>query len=199
MAKSRQDQEVFWVQPKERGVIELDDFHVPRSMRKLLRQEPFEIRINTAFNDVIEGCAESGPGRNDTWINEKILALFVDLHRAGLAHSVEAWRGDSLVGGLYGLSMGAAFFGESMFTREANASKYALCHLAAIMRAGDYRLLDTQFITDHLKQFGAVEIAHDDYMAKLGDALGHMGRFEGPLSYSEIKRVLFSQWSTQTS
>ena len=199
MAKSRKEQEVFWVQPKERGVIEVDKFHVPRSMRKLLRQEYFEIRINTAFNEVIEGCAESGPGRDDTWINEQILALFVDLHRAGLAHSVEAWRGDSLVGGLYGLSMGAAFFGESMFTRENNASKYALCHLAAIMRSGDYQLLDTQFITEHLKQFGAVEIAHDDYMKKLGVALSQMGRFEGPLPHSDIKRLLISQSSTQTS
>ncbi len=199
MAKSREDSEVFWVQPKERGIIELENFHVPRSMRKLLRTEAFEVRVDTAFPDVIEGCAESGPDRDDTWINDQIADLFLDLHDAGLAHSVETWQDDELVGGLYGLSMGAAFFGESMFTRETNASKYALCHLVAILKAGGYRLLDTQFITDHLKQFGAIEITHKDYMNALGDALGHMGRFNGPLPYSEIKRLLLSQSSTHTS
>ena len=199
MAKSRQGQDVFWVQPKERGIIELDQFHVPRSLRKLLRREAFDVRIDTAFEAVIEGCAESGPDREDTWINEQIFDLFMVLHRAGLAHSVESWRDGKLAGGLYGLSMGAVFFGESMFTREANASKYALCHLVAIMKASGYRLLDTQFITDHLKQFGAVEVSHQDYMARLSDALGYMGHLMGPLPYSEIESLLFSQSSTQTS
>ncbi len=199
MAKSRQDRDVFWVQPKERGIIELEKFHVPRSLRKLLRHEVFEIRVDTAFESVIEGCAESGPDREDTWINEEIVGLFMDLHNAGLAHSIEAWRDDQLAGGLYGLSMGAVFFGESMFTRESNASKIALCHLVAMMKAGSYRLLDTQFITDHLKQFGATEISHQSYMAKLSDSLGHMGHFGEPLPYSEIERLLFSQSNTQTS
>ena len=199
MAKSRQDRDVFWVQPKERGIIELENFHVPRSLRKLLRHEVFEIRVDTAFESVIEGCAESGPDREDTWINEEIVDLFMDLHNAGLAHSIEAWRDGQLAGGLYGLSMGAVFFGESMFTRVSNASKVALCHLVAMMKAGGYKLLDTQFITDHLQQFGATEISHQSYMVKLSDALGHMGHFGNPLPYSEIDRLLFSQSKTQTS
>jgi leucyl/phenylalanyl-tRNA--protein transferase len=199
MAKSRHEQEVYWVQPKERGVIPLDRFHVPRSMRKLLRREAFEVRIDSAFEAVIDGCAEAGLDREDTWINDQIVELFSDLFTAGLAHSVETWLDGELVGGLYGLSMGAVFFGESMFTRMNNASKYALCHLVAVMKAGGYRLLDAQFITDHLMQFGAVVIAHKDYMVQLGEALGHMGQFKGPLPYSEIESLLFSQSNTQTS
>lgn len=199
MAKSREGDEVFWVQPKERGIIELDAFHVPRSLKKLLRRNAFEVRVDSDFEAVIEGCAETTPGRDDTWINDQIAELFIDLHRAGLAHSVETWCDGELVGGLYGLSMGAVFFGESMFTRQTNASKYALCHLVAILKAGGYQLLDTQFITDHLMQFGAKEISHQDYMERLGGALSHMGRFEGPLPYSEIDRLLLTQSSTHTS
>jgi leucyl/phenylalanyl-tRNA---protein transferase len=199
MAKSRDDQEVYWVQPKERGIIPLQKFHVPRSLRKILRRTTFEITLDTAFDAVIAGCAESGPSREDTWINKKIVDLFTDLFDAGIAHSVEVWVADQLVGGLYGLSMGAVFFGESMFTRQDNASKIALCHLVAIMKAGGYRLLDTQFITDHLERFGAIEIAHADYMKELGDALGHIGQFGPALPYSEIERLLFSHPNTQTS
>lgn len=199
MAKSRTEQDVHWVQPKERGIIPLDQFHVPRSLRKVLRKGIFEIRTDSAFDAVIEGCAESGPNREDTWINDQIVELFTDLFDAGLAHSVETWIDDKLVGGLYGLAMGSVFFGESMFTRRDNASKVALCHLVAIMKEGGYRLLDTQFITDHLAQFGAVEIDHKDYMKELGVALGHLGRFGLPLPYSEIERLLFSQSRIQTS
>lgn len=199
MAKSRDEEEVYWVQPKERGVIPLDKFHIPKSLRKLLRKEVFEIRTDSAFTEVMLGCAESGPGREDTWINEQIIDLFSSLFDAGLAHSVEAWIDDQLVGGLYGLAMGSVFFGESMFTRHDNASKVTLCHLIAILKKGGYRLLDTQFITDHLTQFGAVEMPHKDYMQELGDALSHLGRFGPPLPYSDIERLLFSQSSTQTS
>ncbi|MBT7449500.1 MAG: leucyl/phenylalanyl-tRNA--protein transferase [Rhodospirillaceae bacterium] len=199
MAKSREEREVYWVQPKERGVIPLDQFHVPKSLRKVLRKDVFEVRVDTAFDAVILGCAESGPNREDTWINEQIIELFSDLFEAGLAHSVEAWVDNQLVGGLYGLAMGSVFFGESMFTRQDNASKVALCHLVAIMKNGGYRLLDTQFITGHLMQFGAVELHHQDYMRELGDALGQLGRFGPPLPYSEMGRLLFSQSSTQTS
>lgn len=199
MAKSRHDEEVYWVQPKERGVIPLDQFHVPRSLKKLLKRQEFEVRVDSAFTDVISACAQSQPDREDTWINDQIVSLFTDLFNAGLAHSVETWKDGELAGGLYGLSMGAVFFGESMFTRVDNASKYALCHLVAIMKAGGYRLLDAQFITDHLKQFGAVEIDHDDYMTQLGDALSHMGRFDGPVLYSNMERLLSLQSNTQTS
>ncbi|MDG2243827.1 MAG: leucyl/phenylalanyl-tRNA--protein transferase [Rhodospirillaceae bacterium] len=199
MAKSRDEEEVYWIQPKERGVIPLANFHVPKSLRKILRKEIFEIRVDTAFKDVMLGCAESVPGREDTWINEQIIDLFYSLFDAGLAHSVEAWIDDQLVGGLYGLAMGSVFFGESMFTRRDNASKVTLCHLIAILKKGGYRLLDTQFITDHLTQFGAVELPHKNYMRELGEALSHLGRFGPPLPYSGIERLLFSQSSTQTS
>ena len=199
MAKSRHETEVYWVQPKERGIIPLDQFHIPRSLKKNLRKTDLDIRVDSDFVGVIAGCAESQPGRDDTWINEEIVGLFSDLFDAGLVHTVETWRGDRLVGGLYGLSMGGAFFGESMFSRESNASKIALCHLAGIMKNGGYRLLDTQFMTKHLSQFGAVEISHKDYLAELSDALGYVGRFGAPLSYSELESVLSSQSRTQTS
>ncbi len=199
MAKSRHETEVYWVQPKERGIIPLDQFHIPRSLKKSLRKSELDIRVDSDFAGVIAGCAESQPGREDTWINEEIVALFSDLFDAGLVHTVEAWRDETLVGGLYGLSMGGAFFGESMFSRQTNASKIALCHLAGIMKKGGYRLLDTQFMTKHLRQFGAIEIAHKDYLAELSDALGYAGRFGPPLTYSELENVLSSQSNTQTS
>ena len=199
MAKSRHDQDVYWVQPKERGIIPLVDFHIPKSLRKALRRSAFTVRIDTAFEEVISGCAESSSDREDTWINQKIVELFYDLFEAGLAHSVEVWDDDELVGGLYGLAMGAVFFGESMFTRRDNASKIALCYLVALMKTGGYLLLDTQFITEHLKQFGAIEISHDDYMQQLDAALKKMARF-GPIpDQSEIERLLFSQSKTHTS
>ncbi|MEQ9449909.1 MAG: leucyl/phenylalanyl-tRNA--protein transferase, partial [Rhodospirillaceae bacterium] len=150
MAKSRGDSDVFWVQPKLRGIIPLDEFHVPRSLKKRLRKETFTVTVDKAFPDVIAGCAQSAEDRSDTWINDRIVGLFTHLHHAGLVHSVEAWKDGKLAGGLYGLAMGGAFFGESMFTRENDASKVALCHLVGILKWGDFTLLDTQFITDHL-------------------------------------------------
>lgn len=199
MAKARDDDEVYWVQPKERGVIPLNAFHVPRSLRKTLKKKNYDVKIDTAFTAVIDGCAETTHDREETWINDQIRELFLDLFDAGLAHSVETWIDGKLAGGLYGLSMGAVFFGESMFTRRDNASKIALCYLVATMKAGKYRLLDTQFINDHLKHFGAIEIAHKDYMADLGDALCHMGQFGPVPDYSEAERLLFSQSKTHTS
>lgn len=199
MAKARDEEEVYWVQPKERGIIPLNAFHVPRSLRKSLKKKNYEVRIDTAFTAVIDGCAETTHGREETWINDQIRELFVDLFDAGLAHSVETWMDGELAGGLYGLSMGAVFFGESMFTRRDNASKIALCYLVATMKSGQYRLLDTQFINDHLKNFGAIEIAHKDYMADLGDALCHLGKFGPVPDYSETERLLFAQSKTHTS
>ena len=199
MAKSRGDDTIFWVQPKLRGVLPMDDFHVPRSLRKVLRRGTFRITVDTAFDLVLEGCAHPAPGRTETWINGRIVGLFRDLHQAGLAHSVEVWRGDELVGGLYGLAMGAAFFGESMFSFADNASKVALCHLVGILKKGGFVLLDTQFITDHLRQFGTIEIEQKDYLAKLSAALARLGLFQGPLAPSELEAVLFSQANTQTS
>lgn len=212
MAKSRTDTEIFWVQPKLRGVIPLDRFHIPRSLRKTLRRGTFEVTVDTDFAGVLKGCAESTETRPDTWINDHIMALFLQLHDAGLAHSVEVWQrapehtagnapggGRVLAGGLYGLAMGAAFFGESMFSRAADASKVALAHLAAILVRGGFTLLDTQFITDHLRKFGAVEIPQKDYLGRLSAALARQGRFEGPASQSDVEALLLSQRSTHRS
>jgi leucyl/phenylalanyl-tRNA---protein transferase len=199
MAKSRGDDKVFWVQPKQRGVIPLDQFHVSRSMRKVLRKGGFNVTIDTAFGQVLDGCAESKPGRPETWINAKIVDLFTELNAAGLAHSIEVWRDDQLVGGLYGLAMGAAFFGESMFSRIENGSKIALCHLVGIMKHGGFVLLDTQFITDHLARFGAVEIPQKDYLAQLSAALSQHATFGQPLDYGALEAALFTQASTHRS
>jgi leucyl/phenylalanyl-tRNA--protein transferase len=199
MAKSRGDTDVFWVQPKLRGVLPLESFHLSRSLRKRMRQGEFSVTVDTAFDAVMAGCAEAAEGRPDTWINDRIIALFNDVHRAGLAHSVEVWRDDELVGGLYGLAMGAAFFGESMFSRVTDASKVALTHLAGILIKGDFTLLDTQFITDHLKRFGAIEISQEDYLTQLGTALTRQGRYGPPLSQGDLEAVLLSHRSTQTS
>ena len=158
MAESADDPELFWVDPRRRGILPLDAFHVPKRLRRVVRQGGFEIRCDSAFEEVIRGCAEATEKRPNTWINDEIVRLYAGLFARGSAHSVEAWRDGMLVGGLYGVAIGAAFFGESMFSRAADASKVALVHLAARLRLGGYRLLDTQFLTPHLAQFGGVEI-----------------------------------------
>jgi leucyl/phenylalanyl-tRNA--protein transferase len=199
MAKSRADEKVFWVQPKLRGVIPLDRFHVPRSLRKTLRRGQFSVTTDAVFAEVMAACAEPRPGRAETWINAKIVELFVALYRAGLAHSVEVWRDGALAGGLYGLAMGAAFFGESMFSRVADGSKIALCHLVGIMKRGGFTLLDTQFLTDHLARFGAIEIPQQDYLLQLAAALSRQASFGPPLDQRALEAALFSQASTQMS
>ena len=171
MAESADDTGLFWVEPEMRGVIPLEDFHIPASLRKVMRRNPFEIRIDTAFHRVIEACSEHTPGRKTTWINERIKRLYGELHLLGHAHSVECWKDDELVGGLYGVRLGAAFFGESMFSRVPDASKVALVHLVHRMKAGGFKLLDTQFTTDHLKRFGAIDIPRDEYSELLADAV----------------------------
>lgn len=171
MARSRHDSRLYWIDPDQRGILPLAEFHVPRSLRKALKRQDFEIRCDTAFEQVMEGCGTSTPDRPDTWINDEIVRLFVELNRVGMAHSVETWRDGRLVGGLYGLSLGGAFFGESMFSRETDASKVALVHLVARLKHGKYLLLDTQFVTEHLARFGAVEIPRHDYLLRLNQAL----------------------------
>ncbi|WP_137133056.1 leucyl/phenylalanyl-tRNA--protein transferase [Rhizobium sp. FY34] len=166
MAESADDPEIFWVEPELRGILPLDAFHVSRSLTKAVKRKPFDIRFNTAFADVMAGCAAEAPDRPSTWINSTIRGLYTELHRMGHAHSVEAFEGDELVGGLYGVSLGAAFFGESMFSRRTNASKICLVHLVDHLRARGFRLLDTQFTTEHLKTFGAIDVPKDAY-AKL--------------------------------
>jgi leucyl/phenylalanyl-tRNA---protein transferase len=171
MAESADDPTLFWVEPEERGLIPLRDFHVPRSLRKTVRQMPYKITVDTAFDDVIAGCAESRDVRPTTWINDRIRALYSQLHRMGCCHSVEAWHGDVLVGGLYGVRIGAAFFGESMFSRATDASKVSLVHLVARLNAGGFQLLDSQFINDHLKQFGTYTVPKQTYQLLLDAAV----------------------------
>ncbi|MBB3978072.1 leucyl/phenylalanyl-tRNA--protein transferase [Rhizobium azooxidifex] len=171
MADSADDPELFWVEPDMRGVIPLDRFHVSRSLAKKVRQKPFDIRVDTAFEAVIEACAQAAPDRPSTWINAKIRGLYATLHHMGHAHSVEAWEGNELVGGLYGVSLGAAFFGESMFSRRTDASKICLVHLVERLRERGFRLLDTQFTTEHLKTFGAIDVPKVDYECMLSKAL----------------------------
>ncbi len=177
MAESRDANELFWVDPDERGIIPLDRFHLPRSLARSVRRDQFAVTVDRDFAGVMRGCAEPAPGREDTWINDSILSLYQALFERGAAHSVECWQGKRLVGGLYGVSLGAAFFGESMFHRVRDASKVALVHLVARLKVGGYRLLDTQFLTDHLGRFGAIAIPRADYHRRLRDALAVQGSF----------------------
>ncbi len=177
MAEGRHDPRLFFVDPDKRGIIDLDRFHIPRSLRKTVRRRPFEVVCNRAFIDTIDGCAAATQKRPDTWINPEIRRLYIALHERGHAHSVECWCDGELVGGLYGVTLGGAFFGESMFSRATDASKVALVHLVARMRARGFTLLDTQFITDHLKQFGAEEIPRDDYRDLLAQAIATPAQF----------------------
>jgi leucyl/phenylalanyl-tRNA--protein transferase len=178
MADAREDERVFLIDPERRGVIPLDGFHVSRRLARTVRAEPFEIRTDTAFRAVVQACAASGPGRVETWINHPIEDLYVRLHDLGFAHSVECWLDGELIGGLYGVSLQGAFFGESMFSRRRDASKVALIHLVARLMAGGYRLLDAQFMTEHLTQFGAVEISRLDYHRRLALALSAEADFQ---------------------
>jgi leucyl/phenylalanyl-tRNA--protein transferase len=177
MAETREDDRVFLVDPDLRGVLPLEGFHVPARLARTVRSDRFEVRIDTAFEDVVERCALPRPGRDETWINTAIRSMYQGLFSRGMAHSVECWREGAMVGGLYGVSLGAAFFGESMFSDERDASKVALAHLVGRLRAGRYRLLDAQFLTDHLTQFGAEEILRDDYRERLEAALQTDGDF----------------------
>ncbi len=178
MAESRADPAFYWVEPEHRGVLPLDRVHVPRRLARTIRQDKFEVRVNTQFPQVMESCAESAPNRDATWINGPIIQLFCQLHEMGFAHSVEVWHGEKLEGGLYGVSLGAAFFGESMFSRSRDASKVALVHLVARLRRGGFRLLDTQFVTSHLERFGVVELDKTDFHNLLATALRSQGDFD---------------------
>ncbi len=180
MADSRADPRIFLLDPDERGVLPLDAFHVPKRLARTVRQDVVEIRIDTAFKSVVEACAASAPGREETWINRRIRELYMDLHDRGAAHSVEAWADDRLVGGLYGVELGGAFFGESMFSRQRDVSKVALVHLVGRLIGGGFALLDAQFMTEHLGQFGAEQVDRATYHQRLAAALAVQADFFAP-------------------
>jgi leucyl/phenylalanyl-tRNA--protein transferase len=173
MAERRGDPTLYWVSPDMRGIIPLEQFHVPHRLARTVRSGRFTVTADHCFRDVMLACAAPAPGREESWINDEILRLYTALHAGGHAHSIECWRDGALVGGLYGVRLGGAFFGESMFSRERDASKVALVHLVDALKRGGFTLLDTQFITSHLARFGAIEIPRQRYMALLHDALNH--------------------------
>ncbi len=175
MAETRDAADLFWLNPEQRGILPLDAFHLPRRLRRTVLSGPYTVTADTNFPATIDGCAAPRPGPPETWINPDIRRLYLELHRMGFAHSVETWLNGALVGGLYGVAIGGAFFGESMFSTERDASKVALVHLVARLTLGGFRLLDTQFITSHLTQFGAIEIPRTDYQARLDNALDIAG------------------------
>ncbi len=197
MAERRDDPNLYWVEPDVRGVIPLDRFHVPRRLARRVKGREFELRVDSAFPAVIRACAERTSTRKETWINDQIIALYCALHERGDAHSVECWKQDRLVGGLYGVAIAGAFFGESMFTRESDASKVALVHLVERLRRGGFRLLDAQFITPHLKGFGAVEVPRARYHALLREALAADATFYPEEGSGDS--AASAQSSTQTS
>jgi len=196
MAESAEDPDLFWIDPDPRGVLPLDRFHLPRRLKRTLRSGQYEIRVDTAFEAVMRGCAEPTEMRPKTWINDEILRLYGALFEQGYAHSVEAWRAGELVGGLYGVALRAVFFGESMFSRATDASKVALVHLVTRLVKGGFRLLDTQFVTDHLRRFGAIEIPRADYHRQLERALGVEAYFAEGLADDPVSLL---QSSTVTS
>lgn len=171
MAESADDPVLYWIEPQARGILPLDAINVPRRLARTIRHLPYDVRVDTDFDGVIRGCAASRPGRRTTWINDKIRDLYRELFRLGYCHTVEVWDQGKLAGGLYGVALGGAFFGESMFSNVRDASKIALVYLAARLKTGGFTLLDTQFVTDHLRQFGTIEVDKQEFNRRLDEAL----------------------------
>lgn len=197
MARSRDEESVVWVMPDVRGVLPLDRARAPRKLMRLLAREPFDVTFNTAFAAVIGACAEPTPDRPDTWINDAVIEVYQEAHARGFAHSVECWRDGRLVGGLYGVSIGGVFCGESMFSRETNASKIAMLYLIARLKLAGFALLDTQFPTPHLAQFGVGEMTRADYQRALDEAVDRRCEFPQPPAYLSAGTV--AQSITQIS
>jgi leucyl/phenylalanyl-tRNA--protein transferase len=193
MAETRKGDRLYWLDPEKRGILPLDSFHLPRRLARTVLSSAFEVTVDQDFAGTIAGCAEPAPGRVDTWINPQIERLFSELHHLGHAHSVESRQDGHLVGGLYGVAIGGVFFGESMFSVARDASKVALVNLVARLRLGGFRLLDTQFVTGHLAQFGAEELAREEYKTRLTQALAAPAQFptepEPATLEAEIRRL----------
>ncbi len=195
MAENADDPSLYWIEPEQRGVIPLDGFHLPRRLARTVRTDRYSVYIDRDFAAVLDGCAAPGRDRARTWINTRIRSLYTRLHEIGHCHSVEVYDGERLVGGLYGVRLGRAFFGESMFHLERDASKVALVHLVARLRAGGFSLLDTQFVTDHLKSFGAIEVSRRQYHKLLAAAIADDADFaalpvDRPMSGEEILKYV---------
>ena len=197
MAEDRDDPVIHWIEPKHRGIIPLDKFHIPKRLRRTLRNDSHQISVDKKFCEVIRACSESSQSRENTWINKPIENLYITLFNMGYAHSVETYKDGKLVGGLYGVALGGVFFGESMFSRTSDSSKLALCHLSARLLKSKFKLFDVQFITNHLKQFGAVEITQNDYKKLLFNAVNNKIVFQSNLSFIEFNE--FIQSTTQIS
>ena len=197
MGEDRHDPSLHWIDPDMRGILPLDTVHVPKRLARTIRSDRYTVHVDAAFQAVIAACAEPASGRRSTWINDEIFSLYGQLHEMGRAHSVECWRDEQLVGGLYGVSLGAVFFGESMFSREPATSQVALMHLVARLKWGSFQLLDVQFVTRHLARFGAVEISRGLYRSALAAALDRQGSFYSMPSDMSGADVL--QSITQTS
>ena len=192
MAEHRNDQALYWIDPEKRGILFPERFYVPKRLKRTVRSQKFRISCDLAFEEVIRSCSEPTPDRNESWINEEIIGLYIELHRIGRAHSIETWLNGTLVGGLYGVALGAVFFGESMFSRKNDASKVALVHLIARLKKGNFRLLDTQFATPHLLQFGVAELPRAGYQDFLSSALEQTAIFHPQLPQCEIEDFLQS-------
>ena len=195
MAENADDPSLFWIEPEQRGVIPLDGFHLSRRLARTVRSDRYEIHVDRDFAAVLDGCAAPGKGRSRTWINDRIRSLYSRLHEIGHCHSVEVYDGTRLIGGLYGVRLGRAFFGESMFHTERDASKIALVHLIGRLRAGGFSLLDTQFVTDHLASFGAVEVSRRNYHKLLTNAIADEADFgalplDRPVSGAEVLKYI---------
>lgn len=199
MALEQDDPELYWFSPEERGVLPIAEFNIPRGLKRVMKKHPFTLKVDTAFEAVIRACGTITPTRHETWINEEIVSLYTALHRMGHAHSVETWRDGKLVGGLYGVSLGGAFFGESMFSREPEASKVALVTLVEILAEAGYALLDTQYVNDHLKQFGVEAVPKRRYKTKLEKALNASPNPSTRFSTVSVRKGLASSSSVSAS
>ena len=197
MSESFDDPNLYWINPKKRGVIPINDFKISKNLRKEIKKKKFLITINKDFNGVIKNCAKKTENRPSTWINKEIIKLYSNLHKIGHAHSIEAWHQDKLVGGLYGVSLGSAFFGESMFSIMSNSSKICLVYLLVNLKIKKFTLLDTQFVNPHLKKLGAIEISRKKYLKMLGSSLKKSANFNKKISQSSIYDIIQSM--TQTS
>ena len=193
MAENYSDQKIYWINPQNRGILPLGGLHISKSLRKTIKRKSFNVTYNYNFRHIIQECAKIGSRRPETWINQEIMEAYIELHKIGYAHSIECWKDNKIVGGLYGIALGGAFFGESMFSHQSNASKIALVHLVAILKDRGFILLDTQFTSDHLETMGVIEISRENYLKKLKNALAKSPVFYQKYTNHQMLETLLSE------